>query len=98
MRVVWAPRAILRVTEAAQYIAADRPMAAGRWVKGVFAKVAALSRHPRQGHKVPEVNRDEIRQLRFGKYRVIYRIDPRRVVVLTLRHYARQWDSTELEP
>jgi plasmid stabilization system protein ParE len=33
MRVIWAPRAILRATEIAGYIAADRPTAARRWVE-----------------------------------------------------------------
>jgi plasmid stabilization system protein ParE len=63
----------------------------------LFAKVAMLRRHARLGRKVPEVDRDEIRQLRYGKYRVVYRIDPNRVVVLTVRHHARQWDRAELE-
>jgi len=97
MRVVWAPRAITRAAEIAAYIAADRPVAARRWVQGLFAKVATLRRHARLGRKVPEVHRDEVRQLRYGKYRIFYRIDPNRVVVLTVRHDARPWDATELE-
>jgi hypothetical protein len=32
MRVIWAPRALTRVTEIARYIAADRPRAASCWV------------------------------------------------------------------
>lgn len=97
MRVIWAPRAILRAIEIAEYIAADRPAAARRWVQGLFAKAATLRRHPRSGRRVPELDRDEMRQVRYGKYRIIYRIDPKRVVVLTVRHYARQWDPTDVQ-
>jgi toxin ParE1/3/4 len=97
MRVIWAPRAIARAAEIAEYIAADRPAAAEGWVERLFAKAATLGRHARRGRKVPELERDDIRQVHFGKYRIIYRIDPRRVV-LTVRHSRRQWDPRELEP
>jgi plasmid stabilization system protein ParE len=98
MRIIWAPRAILRATEIAEYIAADRPAAARRWVEGLFARAARLGRHARLGQKVPDLARDELRQLRYGKYRIIHRIDPTRIVVLTVRHYAREWDPGDVEP
>lgn len=97
MRVIWAPRAIARASEIAAYLAAERPGAAAKWVDGIFAAVATLRSHPRRGRKVPEVNRPEIRELLHGSYRIIYRQDPRRVVVLTIRHGRRQWDPAELE-
>lgn len=98
MRVVWAPRAITRAAEIAGYIAEDRPGAAGRWVQNLFAKVAGLRQQPRRGRKVPELNRDEVRELLFGEYRVIYRLDPKRIVVLTVRHGRRRWEPSELDP
>ena len=97
MKVIWAPRAIARASEIAAYIAAERPGAAAKWVDAVFAAVATLRSHPRRGRKVPEVNRPEVRELLHGAYRIIYRQDLRRVVVLTVRHARRQWDPTELE-
>lgn len=97
MRAIWAPRAIARAAEIAEYIAADRPSAAGGWVEALFAKAATLGRHARRGRKVPEPDRVEIRQVLHGKYRIIYRIDPQRVVVLTVRHSRRQWDPTEVD-
>jgi plasmid stabilization system protein ParE len=98
MRAVWAPRAIARVAEIAEYIAKARPRAARRWVEELFGRVATLGRQPRRGRKVPELERDEIRQVMHGGYRIIYRIDPKRVVVLTVRHGRRQWDPGEVEP
>jgi plasmid stabilization system protein ParE len=85
MRVIWAPRAIARAADIAQYIAADRPGAAAAWVEQLFAKAATLRRHARRGKKVPEVHRDQIRQILPGKHRIIYRVDPKRMVVLTVR-------------
>lgn len=96
MRVVWAPRAIARASEIARYIAAERPDSAGPWVEDLFALAASLRRHPRVGRKVPEAGRDELREVFHGKYRLIYRIEPTRVVVLTVRHGRRQWDPSEV--
>jgi len=86
-----------RAVEIAEHIAQDRPSAASRWVEELFAKVATLGRQPRRGRRVPEIDRAEVRQVLHGRYRVIYRIDPRRVVVLTARHGRRRWDPAEVE-
>jgi plasmid stabilization system protein ParE len=98
MRVIWAPRAIARAAEIAQYIAHNRPSAAARWMEELFSRAATLGRQPRRGREVPELDRDEIRQVLHGDYRIVYRIDPKRIVVLTVRHGRRQWDPTDVEP
>jgi len=36
-----------------------------------------------------------VRELLFGSYRVVYRIDPRRVAILTVRHLRRRFDTEE---
>lgn len=97
MRVLWAPRALLRVVEIGQYIAADRPDAARAWVISLFERTASLGEHPRRGRRVPEADRDEIREVLHGDYRLIYRIDARQLVVLTVRHGRRVWDPNEIE-
>ena len=98
MRVVWAPRAVARAVEIGKYIAADRPEAAVRWVQALFAAAASLARHPRRGRKVPELDRPDVRQLQHGSHRLIYRIDPKRIVVLTVRHGRQAWDPQDIEP
>ena len=98
MRVIWALRAIRRAAEIARYIARDSPEAARESVERLFVQAATLGRHPRLGRRVPEVDRDDIRQVLYGMYRIVYRIDPKRVVVLTVRHGRRLWDPSEVEP
>jgi plasmid stabilization system protein ParE len=36
------------------------------------------------------------RELLFGNYRVVYRIEPRRVAILTVRHLRRRFDPEEV--
>ncbi len=95
MRVVWSPLAIERAAEATAYSAKDSPAAARRWVDELFESVATLSRMPERGRRVPEMTRTDVRELLFGSYRVVYRIEPRRVAILTVRHLRRRFDPEE---
>ena len=96
MRVVWSPLAIERAAEAATYIARDTPIAARRWVDGLFAAAGTLSRLPERGRLVPELRRADIRELLFGDYRIVYRVEARRVAILTVRHLRRRFDPEEV--
>jgi plasmid stabilization system protein ParE len=88
MRVVWSPLAIERAAEAAAFIAKDSPAAARRWVDELF--------EPERGRRVTELARADARELLFGNYRVVYRIEPRRVAILTVRHLRRRFDPEEV--
>jgi toxin ParE1/3/4 len=96
VRITWAELAVERAAAIAQYIAADRPEAAERWIDDLLRIVDSLARSPRRGRMVPEVGRSEIREVLHGAYRVIYRLDPKRLAVLTIRHARRAFDPTEI--
>ena len=96
-RVIWLPLAVQRVTQIAQHIARDRPRAASQWVDEVFAAVTPLGQFPESGRVVPEVGRDAIREIFHGEYRIIYKVEARRVAVLTVRHGRRRF-RLEAEP
>ncbi len=96
MRVTWSPLAEQRAREAVDAIAEDRPNSAGAWLEELLERVEALSRFPRQGREVPEIRKPKYRQIQHYPYRVIYRIDPKQLVILTVRHGRRDWDETEV--
>lgn len=85
-----------RAEEIARSIAADRPAAADRWLVGLFKRVTQLRDYPDSGRMVPELVRPEIRQLPYPPYRIIYRADAKRVVILTIRHGRQEFDATEI--
>lgn len=95
MRVVWSPLALERVEAIARVIAADRPAAAERWVRSIFARAAQLRAYAASGRMVPELSRSEVRQLPHPPYRIIYRIESKRVLVLTVRHGREALDASE---
>ncbi len=97
MRVVWSPLALDRAAEAAKYIARDGPEVAAAWADGLFDVVGKLVQFPRRGRVVPEVGRPEIRELLYEGYRVVYRVDQKQVLVLTVRHQRRRFTEAALE-
>ena len=72
------------------------PIAARRWVDGLFAAAGTLSRLPERGRVVPELRRADVRELLLGSYRIVYRIEARRVAILTVRHLRRRFDPKEV--
>jgi toxin ParE1/3/4 len=96
VRVVWSPLAVQRVNEHAEYIARDRPLAAEEWVEGVFAAVERLQQFPLSGREVEEVRRKDIREIVFGRYRIIHRVEAERVIILTVRHQRQLLDAPEV--
>ena len=86
MKIIWSPLSIDRVSEIARYISLDNPDASKHWVEKLFGIVEKLKTFPRSGHIVPEINEDTIRELVFGNYRIIYRIEQKQISILTIRH------------
>jgi plasmid stabilization system protein ParE len=79
------------IEEIAEWIAADSLEAAGRWLDDLLAVVDRLETMPSRCPLAPEneSHTEEIRQLIFGRYRVLFTIQPGRVVILHVRHGAR---------
>ena len=86
MKIIWSPLAIDRVSEIAAYIAQENPTAAEKWVDTVFRKVEDLQDFPESSRVVPETENKAIRELIYGNYRLIYRLEKKRISVLTVRH------------
>lgn len=50
---------------------------------------------PRSGRVVPELGRDDIREIFVQSYRIIYRARPDTVEILTVHHGARVLDPRQ---
>jgi toxin ParE1/3/4 len=86
MKIIWSPLAVDRVSEIAGYIAQDKPSAAENWIKTIFSKVSQLESSPEMGKLVPEIANTQVRELIYGNYRIIYRIEMEQISILTIRH------------
>jgi toxin ParE1/3/4 len=98
VRLVWSELAAGQVDEALAYIVADDAAAAQRWFEQLLERVEALRRFPDAGRVVPELGRDEIREVLVGSCRVIYRRSEAAIEIAVVRHQARKFDVDELAP
>ncbi len=97
MKITWSPLAVQRVLEAAEFIALDKSEAAARWAESAFKAVERLGDLPKSGRMVPEIGRDEVREIVHGSFRIVYRIESEQVFILTVRHSRRQFDPSETD-
>jgi toxin ParE1/3/4 len=86
MKIIWSPLAVDRTSEIAEYIAQDSPSAASKWVETLFDKVQLLKSSPKSGRAVPETRREDIRELIYGNYHIIYRVEKNQLSILTVLH------------
>jgi toxin ParE1/3/4 len=89
-----AARADIRSTH--EYIAGDNPRAADRWLAQVERMILRLETFPFAHEVVPEAADLGIdyRHNVFGNYRIIYRVESDRVIVLRVIHGARLLDQS----
>jgi plasmid stabilization system protein ParE len=79
------------IEEIEEWIAADSRKAAARWIDGLLDIVNRLERMPARCPLAPEneSHAEEIRQMNYGRYRILFTISDRRVGILHVRHGAR---------
>ena len=96
MKVVWSPLALEKLEAAAKFIALDKPSAADKWVNDVFDRTDLLGSQPEIGREVPELLGSNYREIIFGNYRIIYKIE-KDVEILTLRNSRQLLSSDNIE-
>jgi plasmid stabilization system protein ParE len=98
MRIDWAGPARRDLQSIRDYVARDSAYYADRLVERIVGAVDNLSVFPELGRIVPEVARPDIRELLCGNYRVMYRLQTDRVLIVAVVHAARDWTQHEPKP
>ncbi len=97
MKIIWSPRSKSQLNDIAEYIALDKPTAAYRWLENLFKAVEKLELFPKSGRKVPEFNQEDIREIIFGNYRIIYKIKEEEIIIASVRHGKQLLDNNEIK-
>ena len=95
--LVWSYRAIADLEAIGEYISRDNPAAARRWVQGLLALAETAALMPFVGRRVPEFEREGLREVLQQNYRLVYRVAGDRVEVLTVFEAHRLF-PVEVEP
>ena len=95
-RVAWTQKARDRLQAIFLRIKDDNPEAARRWREEINQAARSLDELYERGRVVPELGITDIRELLLGNYRLIYEIEPKRVVILSVRHGSQNPDTFRL--
>jgi toxin ParE1/3/4 len=95
-RVIWSLRAIEQLETLVEYIASYSPLEARRFAQKIFDRTDQLGLYPESGGLVPEDPERRYREVLQGRYRLIYRTDGKRVLIVTVYHGARLLSAEDL--
>ena len=82
MKIIWSPTAVERISEISEYIAQDNPSAAKKWIDTVFLKVEQITPSHEIGRIVPEIGSRHFREILYGNYRIMYRVEKEQISIL----------------
>lgn len=89
MKLVWSHRANTDVQSLRGYIAQDSQFYARQFIERLLGRIENLRDHPLQGRLVPEARREDIREIIFRSYRIIYRTAFDHLLIITIVHGSR---------
>jgi toxin ParE1/3/4 len=95
-RLRWTPQALDDVEAICKFLVRDSDYYAHLFANKVFEKSETIEKFPYSGRIVPELEKDTIRELIYGNYRIIYLIVSHEIQVLTVHHSSRLLDIGKL--
>jgi toxin ParE1/3/4 len=96
MKVAWSYVALGNLIDTNRYIAQEDKDAARKVIILLYEAGNKLKEFPEKGRIVPELRREKVREIFCLQYRIIYRIEPKRIYILTVRHMKQRLAKKDL--
>jgi len=90
MKVYWTLEARARLLDIQEYIAHYSPKAARSVAARLLQRSRKLSTPPFTGRRLPEYPEAELREVLERPFRLIYRVKPEQIEVITVKHYRQR--------
>ena len=91
--LAWSPEAVEDIDAIAAYIERDSPWYARAIASKIVETAESIPDYPELGRTVPEIDDSAIRERLVHRYRVIYRLDELRVLVVAVIHGRQDFGS-----
>ena len=88
-KLIWTEPAVDDLQGIFDFISKDSEYYARIFISKLMDTTEKLIHLPEIGRMVPEYNRKDIRELIFQNYRIIYKIEEKRILILTVIHGKR---------
>lgn len=89
--VIWAPSALEDIDAIAEFISRDSPANADLFVDRLMKAADRLKQHPESGRVIPEIGDPSRREIIYGAYRLMYRLEAKEVWITGVVHGSRNW-------
>lgn len=96
MKVIWSYVAVGNLIESNRFIAKENPEAARSVINEIYETGNRIKEYPGKGRIVPELNKKNIREIFFRNYRIIYRVESKRIIILTVRHMRQELNRNDI--
>ena len=84
--LVWSPEAIEDIDATAAYIERDSPWYAKAVASKIVETAESIPDYPELGRTVPEIDDSAVRERLVHRYRLIYRLDVARILIVAVIH------------
>ena len=98
MKIEWTNPAVSDLQYIRDYIARDSEFFAHRFTERIIDTISPLPQFPEIGRVVPEAEDKNIRELLFQNYRIIYRVEQERILILAVIHGGRDLRLIQPKP
>lgn len=88
-QIYWSIAAADDLSQIEAYVARDSAFYAARLADGIIAVVEKLEEFPLLGRLVPEFQREDLPELVYQTYRIVYLYEPEMVTIVRVVHGAR---------
>ncbi len=89
MKIQWTDPAVKDLENIYNYISTDSEFYAKNFIDKIISNIDFLPDNPKIGRIVPESDSSNIRELIVQNYRIMYRILPGAIQILTIVHSSR---------
>jgi len=87
--VAFAETARRDLWEILEYIQIESPRASKKIIREFYDRLKKIASFPKAGRMIPEMNEPSLREILVGSYRLMYRLEEKRAVVLRVLHGKR---------
>ncbi len=88
-KIIWAEKGIKSFEYIVRYISNDSPYYASNFAKNILSAIEKLKTFPRIGRIVPEYSDQNIQEIIYQNYRIVYKIGDKAAYILLIIHGAK---------
>ncbi|MEJ2186371.1 MAG: type II toxin-antitoxin system RelE/ParE family toxin [Gemmatimonadota bacterium] len=96
-RLRWTEQAVEDLSAIRDYIHRDSPRYAQLVIENLIDHAEKAADFPNAGRVVPELGREDLREVIVGSYRIVYRVTEIAVTILTIFRSSRLFPLSDIE-